>query len=317
MSEQMTESEMRAFFERLISSFVAASDTHKKLEVLSANYDETQRRVTEVSSANAQLKQELYTTVTERDKARNEASDNKALADIYRNEREQARNALHEMTTKANENSARLAEFESRERALVGERDMWRTTAEHMSSDRDHWRTRSLENDDNYAKLETAYAELKEKHAKLGSFLKDMFDEGPVKIEHKQEEYRPLPSTTPEQPVGQGSPTSESPYSNPSQVSTSEAIDPLPHFTPPGYQEPGSSSGEAASVSTSEQSSVETGHTEGSSPSQESSPGDRHDGWRWNFDIHDYAYYVNGEVKENTHDEFFPDGRKNPAYIPF
>lgn len=315
MSEHMTESEMRAFFERLISSFVAASDTHKKLEALTVSHEETQRRVTEVTASNSQLKQELYTTVSERDKARAEASDNKALADIYRSERDKHTSEAQSLRTRAADLQIELDLASGEHERVIGERDMWRTTAEHSTADRDYWRNRALENETNYKKLEESYAELKEKHAKLGSFFKEMFDEGPAKLEHKGEE-RPLASTTQEQAVGQGEPTSEYPSSNQSPVSTSEAIDPLPHFTPPGYEPPGSSTSDH---STSEQSTQETGPGE-QSPSQESSPGEiphKLSGWNWNFEKHEYSWYVDGEVRTNFDDEYMPDGRKNPHYLAF
>lgn len=115
----VTEEEMRAFFNRLISTIVESTRTHSELESLKQRFSELQDKVNALVSENESLRRERYTIENERDRLKLELQDAKQLGDsyakdsdrwreLYRNERDHRDNVEQQLK----EANAKLAKAE-------------------------------------------------------------------------------------------------------------------------------------------------------------------------------------------------------------
>jgi len=133
----VTESEMREFFNRLVSTIVANTQTQRELDEVKAQLAEVNRRVTELVAEAQTLRQEVYQTTAQRDQAKKEAEENLLLANTYASERDRARedcervNALlvDARRTLADTTDGLHREEKDRE-AAQADRDYWKQRAE-------------------------------------------------------------------------------------------------------------------------------------------------------------------------------------------
>lgn len=93
-----TESDMRAFFDKLATQFVSLSDQSRQLSDLTSRFNSLESRFNDLSAENDRLKSEIHATVAQRDNlqtelntARQEIADTHKLANEYSAERDAAR----------------------------------------------------------------------------------------------------------------------------------------------------------------------------------------------------------------------------------
>lgn len=105
----VTETEMRTFAERMVSSFVSLSDQARQLTELQAemntikqDMDYQRSRLEAVLNENASLQSQIQTLVAERDNARREAADNLALAKQFENDHERVKYTVDHLQNRLN-----------------------------------------------------------------------------------------------------------------------------------------------------------------------------------------------------------------------
>lgn len=94
----VTESEMRDFFNRLISTIVHHSQTDKELQELKQRFEDLNSRVTSLVAENEALRRDMYSVTVEKDRAMQQVKDTEALANSYAHDLSRVREELAQVS---------------------------------------------------------------------------------------------------------------------------------------------------------------------------------------------------------------------------
>lgn len=195
----VTEFEMREFFNRLISTIVEGTRTHEQLTALEQRFKQTEERVQSLISELSQTRSELYTTVVERDKARKEAQENKDLAESYANDLARVRdevtvldNNLRHLGTQLADTGRELEQTKVRLQAAEGQ-------ATHLQEERTYWRDRANTAEATGQEVRSAYESLNKKWQSMADFFKPVEMVAPL-ASPEPTPSAPVPSYTSPEP---------------------------------------------------------------------------------------------------------------------
>lgn len=107
-----------------------AAEYQRSIEELRQQIAQVKSDVQSALAEQQRLRDELYRTVSERDAAKKEAADNKALAESYSHDLDNTRGQLDAVTKERDDYKARLGSTEYDLNNRTNDRDYWRSRAE-------------------------------------------------------------------------------------------------------------------------------------------------------------------------------------------